>query len=367
MNDPRVEKLADLLVNYSVEVRPGDRVAISSPSIARPLTEALYIAVLKAGGFPLLTTPPQEALELLFRFGSKEQIEYIHQPQAHITEQYEVRISVLAQENTRYLSRIDPKKSAWHSGARSHLMKTMMHRSASGEFRWTVAPYPTNAMAQDADMSLSDYADFLYGACMPDLSDPVGYWKAFSKKQQRIVDWLNGKETVRITALDTDISFSIKGRSWGNCDGKRNMPDGEVFTGPVEDSAEGHVFFSYPAIHQGHEVTGVRLWFEKGKAVRATAEKNEEYLNKTLDTDAGARYLGELAIGTNEGITVFTREILFDEKIGGSFHMALGAGIPETGAKNESAIHWDMVCDLRQGGEIKVDDMLFYKDGKVVI
>lgn len=367
MHDPRVEKLANLLVNYSVEVRPGDRVAISSPNIARPLTEALFTAVLKAGGFPLVVAPPQETLELLFRFGSKEQIEYIHQPQAHITEQYEVRISVLAEENTRFLSRIDPQKSAWHSAARRHLMKTMMQRSASGEFRWTVAPYPTNAMAQDADMSLSDYADFLYGACMPDQNDPVGYWKAFSAKQQRIVDWLSGKETVHITAPDTDIRFNIKGRTWENCDGRKNMPDGEVFTGPVEDSAEGHVYFSYPAIHQGHEVTGVHLWFEKGKVVRATAEKNEDYLNKTLDTDAGARYLGELAIGTNEGITAFTREILFDEKIGGSFHMALGAGIPETGAKNESAIHWDMVCDLRQGGEIRVDGILFYKDGKVVI
>ncbi len=363
MHDPRVDKLADLLVNYSVEVRPGDRVAIFSPELARPLTEAIYVATLKAGGYPIVMAMPQQTAELMFKYGSKEQIEYVHQPLAHITEEYEVRISVLAEENTHYLSRVDPQKSAWHSAARRHLMKTMMQRSASGSLRWTIAPYPTNAMAQDADMSLSDYADFMYGACMPDLADPVGYWKKFSAKQQRIVDWLNGKETVHITAPDTDIRFSIKGRTWENCDGKKNMPDGEVFTGPIEDSAEGHVYFSYPAIHGGHEVTGVRLWFEKGKAIKATAEKNEDYLNKTLDTDAGARYLGELAIGTNEGIKAFTREILFDEKIGGSFHMALGAAYrkpvlktraPSTGiwfatCGRAGRYGWTGNCSIRMG------------------
>ena len=367
MHDPRIEKLADLLVNYSVAVRPGDRVAIIAPEIARPLSDAIFVATLKAGGYPLMVAAQQQISELLFKYGSKEQIEYVHQPLAHITEEYEVRISVLADENTRSLSRIDPQKAAWHSAARRHLMKTMMQRSASGSLRWTIAPFPTNAMAQDADMSLEDYTDFIFEACLPDLNDPVGYWQALSEKQEYIINWLTGKKTVHITAPDTDIRFNIAGRTWENCDGRKNMPDGEVFTGPVEDSAEGHVYFSYPAIHGGHEVTGVRLWFEKGKAVRATAEKNEDYLNKTLDTDPGARYLGELAIGTNEGIKNFTREILFDEKIGGSFHMALGAGIPETGAKNESAIHWDMVCDLRKGGEITVDGELLYKNGEFVI
>lgn len=365
MHDPRIDKLAQLLVNYSVEVRPGDRVAIMAPEIAKPLSDAIYVEALKAGGNPIVLVP--QPSELLFKHGSRQQIEYVPLPLAHITEEYEVRISVLAEENTRSLSGIDPQKAAWHSAARRHLLKTMMQRSASGAFRWTIAPYPTNAMAQDADMSLEDYTDFIFDACLPDQNDPVGYWQAFSEKQEYIINWLTGKKTVHITAPETDIRFNIAGRTWENCDGKKNMPDGEVFTGPVEDSAEGHVYFSYPAIHQGHEVIGVRLWFEKGKCVRATAEKNEEYLNKILDTDPGARYLGELAIGTNEGIKNFTREILFDEKIGGSFHMALGAGIPETGAKNESAIHWDMVCDLRKGGEITVDGELFYKNGEFMV
>jgi aminopeptidase len=222
-------------------------------------------------------------------------------------------------------------------------------------------------MAQEAEMSLSEYEDFVYRACMPDMDDPVGYWKKISAEQQRIVDWLKGKEKVHVIARETDLYLSIAGRKFINCDGIFNMPDGEVFTGPVEDSANGHVYFSYPAIEAGREVTGIRLWFEKGKVVKATAEKNEEFLLKTLDTDEGSRYLGEFAIGTSEGIQKFTHEILFDEKIGGSFHMALGAGYPETGSKNKSAIHWDMVCDLRQGGEIWVDGQLLYRNGKFVI
>jgi len=216
-------------------------------------------------------------------------------------------------------------------------------------------------------MSLDEYEDFVYGACMPDIDDPIGYWRRFSAWQEKIIKWLSSRKNIRVTARDTDLKLSVEGRKFINCDAHYNVPDGEVFTGPVEDSIEGHVYFSYPAIYDGREVTGVRLWFEKGKVVKATAEKNEEYLLKQLDVDNGSRYIGEFAIGTNEGINRFTREILFDEKIGGSFHMALGAGYPETGSKNESAIHWDMVCDLRDGGRIWADDDLLYENGKFVI
>jgi aminopeptidase len=367
MQDIRLEKLADLLVNYSVKVRKGDKVAIAGENIATPLINALYARVLQAGGHPLLAPRSTDAMEILYKYGSKEQIEFVHEPHRIITEKYDVRISILGCDNSKALSRVPTEKSVWFDKSRSDLMKTMMHRSATGEFRWVVAPYPTAAMAQDADMSLSEYEDFVYRACMPDMDDPVGYWKKVSAEQQRIVNWLKGKEKVHVIAGETDLHLNIAGRTFINCDGKNNMPDGEVFTGPVEDSANGHVYFSYPAIEAGREVTGVRLWFENGKVVKATAEKNEDFLLKTLDTDDGSRYLGEFAIGTNEGIQQFTHEILFDEKIGGSFHMALGAGYPETGSKNESAIHWDMVCDLRQGGEIWVDGQLLYRDGKFVI
>jgi aminopeptidase len=253
------------------------------------------------------------------------------------------------------------------SKAQAEIMQTYMQRSAAGEFRWVSTIFPTNAYAQDAEMSLDEYEDFVYTACMPDMDDPVGYWGRFSTWQQKIVDWLKGKERVHVIGPDTDLRLTIAGRSFINSDGKHNMPSGEVFTGPVEDSAEGRVYFSYPAIYQGREVTGIRLWFEKGKVVKATAKKNEDFLHRILDTDEGARSLGEFAIGTNKGIDRFTGQILFDEKIHGSFHMAVGKGYPETGSKNSSAVHWDMICDMRAGGEIWVDDELLYKDGQFVI
>jgi aminopeptidase len=195
----------------------------------------------------------------------------------------------------------------------------------------------------------------------------VSYWQGFRAWQEKIVDWLKTKEQIHVVGPETDLRLSIAGRTFNNSAGKHNVPDGEVFTGPVEDSVEGSVCFSYPAIHMGREVTGIRLRFEKGKVVEASAEKNEDFLLQTLDSDEGARYVGEFAIGTNEAITRFTRQILFDEKINGSFHMALGAGYPETGSKNVSAIHWDMICDLGDGGEIRADGELLYKNGKFVI
>jgi len=216
-------------------------------------------------------------------------------------------------------------------------------------------------------MSLSEYEDFVYQACLPDANDPVGYWKKVSARQAKIIDWLKDKSHVHVTAPGTDLHLSIIGRKFINCDCHENVPDGEIFTGPVEDSVEGHVHFTYPTMFGGRMVTDVRLWFEKGKVVKATADKNEDFLLKTLDTDEGSRYVGEFAIGTNEGISKFTGEILLDEKIGGSFHMALGEGYPESGSQNQSGLHWDMICDLRQGGEIRVDDQLFYQDGKFVV
>jgi aminopeptidase len=199
------------------------------------------------------------------------------------------------------------------------------------------------------------------------VSDPVGYWQHFSAKQRKITHWLKGKKRIHIVAPETELDFSVEERTFINCDGHENMPDGEVFTGPVEDSMEGNVHFSYPAIYGGREVTGVRLWFEKGKVIRATATKNEEFLLKTLDTDEGARRVGEFAFGTNKSIDRFTGQILFDEKINGSFHLALGASYPETGGKNESAVHWDMICDMRKGGEVWADSSPFYKDGAFTI
>jgi aminopeptidase len=367
MTDPRIEKLADLLVNYSVAVRPGDKVVITGGTIAEPLLKAIYTRVLLAGGYPTMMAGLPGLDEILFRNASDDQLQHVPGWQKDIISSYDVRISIGAEHNTKALTGVDPTKMVTYSQAHRELMEIALRRSAAKELRWTVALFPTDAYAQDAEMSLSEYEDFVYNACLPDADDPVAYWQRFSGWQQKIVDWLKEKKTVRVTGPDTDLRLNIAGRTFENCDGRYNMPDGEVFTGPVEDSIDGKVRFSYPAIYEGHEVTGVRLRFEEGKVVDAAADKNEEFLLKIIDTDEGSRRVGEFAIGTNEGITRFTRQILFDEKINGSFHMALGIGYPETGSRNKSAIHWDLICDLRDGGEIWVDDELIYRNGKFVI
>lgn len=367
MVDARVDKLAQVLVEYSVGVRPRDKVLIQGGAIAEPLLKAIVRRVVQAGGFPLTIVSLDGWDEILYRYGSDEQLSHIPEPMKVVMETYDASISLMSSENTKGLSNVPPEKMVVASRARKDLMKTMMQRAGSGEFRWVGTLFPTNAYAQDAEMSLAEYEDFVFSACLPNPEDPVGYWKDFSLRQQKIVDFFAGKKQVHVIGPDVDLRLSIAGRKFINCDGKNNMPDGEVFTGPVEESVEGQVRFSYPTTYQGRRVDGARLWFENGKVVRATADKNEDFLLQTIDTDEGARYVGEFALGTNKGITRATGNTLFDEKIGGSFHMALGAGYPESGSKNESSIHWDMVCDLKNGGEIRVDDELVYKNGKFLI
>ena len=367
MRDERIEKLADLMVNYSVKMKPGDKVVIRGSADAEPLLKALYVKSLQAGAFPLLMPSIPGADLLFYQHASDEQLTFIHPVMKEVISTYDVMFNVICDRNTKALSNVDPAKMVKYSQAGSEIMKIYMERAAKGELRWSLTLFPTEANAQEAEMSLEEYENFVFNACMPDMNDPIGYWTQVAARQDKIVEWLKGKKRVHVKGKETDLRLSIEGRTFINCCCKENVPDGEVFTGPVEDSMEGHVYFSYPAIYGGREVTGVRLWFEKGKVVRATAEKNEAFLLQTLDTDAGARFVGEFAIGTNDGIQKFTGEILFDEKIGGSFHMALGAGYPETGSVNESSVHWDMICDLRDGGEIWVDDELLYQNGRFVI
>jgi aminopeptidase len=367
MPDQRIEQLADLLVNYSVSVKPGDRVIIQGDTLAEHLLLSLKEKVLLARGHPFLMPNFSDDDLVFYSFATDDQLKYVHEPLKQIMETYDVLISVAASDNTKNLSGIDPHKIVLRRQSQGGIMKVFFERAAKGEVRWTTTLFPTQAYAQDAEMSLPDYEDFVYGACMPDPEDPIGYWKNISLKQQKIIKWLDGKHTVRVKCPETDLKLSIKGRTFINCDCKNNVPDGEIFTGPVENSVQGTVYFSYPAIHLGREITGIRLWFEDGIVVKASADKGEDYLQKVLETDEGVRRVGEFAIGTNEGIQQFTRQILFDEKIAGSFHMALGKGYPESGSKNDSAIHWDMICDLRDGGEIWVDDELLYKNGKFIL
>lgn len=367
MSDPRILKLAEMLVQYSVAVKPGDKVTINGPSIAEPLLNAIYKQVLLAGGLPMARIYLPEMREILYKYANDQQLQYIPAPVKLDNDTNDVEINVMADANTKALTNVDPARMALRARANAEMNRQFMERAARGEVRWTLTLFPTQAHAQEAEMSLSEYEDFVYNACMPDANDPVGYWQKVSVKQKKIIDWLKGKQQVHVIGPETDLRLNIAGRTFINCDCKENIPDGEIFTGPVENSVEGQVHFSYPTIFGGREVTGVRLWFEQGKVVKASADKNEAYLLKTLDTDAGARYVGEFAIGTNEGIQRFTGEILFDEKIGGSFHVALGQGYPESGSQNQSGLHWDMICDLRNGGEIWVDNELLYKNGKFVL
>jgi len=367
MPDPRIEKMADVLVNYSVGVKPGDRVMIRTGAAAAPMARALLAAVLRAGGYPMTFFGLEGSQEIFFDLANDDQLQYIHEPYKTIYETYEVMITVDAATNTKALTHVPPEKMRLASQAQKEIYQIFMERLGSGDVRWVGCLYPTNAFAQDGEMSLTEYEDFVYGACLPDVNDPVGFWKRLSTRQQKLVDWLAGKKTLRVEGPNVELSMCIEGRTFVNCDGKKNMPDGEIFTGPVEDSVEGHVRFSYPSVYMGRKLEEIDLTFEKGKVVKAAAEKGESFLHEILETDEGARFVGEFAIGTNEGITKATGHTLFDEKIVGSFHMALGASIPESGGVNQSAIHWDMVCDLSQGGRIFVDDQLFYENGKFVI
>jgi aminopeptidase len=262
------------------------------------------------------------------------------------------------------MSGVDPKKLAMASGAMREAREIHARRSAAGELKWCGLVYPSNGLAQEAGMSLAEYEDFVYGACFVDRNDPIGEWKKVSARQQRMVDYLDGVKRLEFYGEDTDIKMSLKGRRWMNSDGKHNMPSGEVFSAPVEDSVEGRVRFTYPGIFQGKEIEDVSLTFKKGKVVKAEAAKGRELLDALLAIDAGAKRLGEVAIGTNDGIKRFTKKILFDEKIGGTIHMALGSAYLECGAKNRSAIHWDLIKDMKKGGEIYGDGELIYKDGK---
>lgn len=367
MNDPRNIKLAELLVNYCVEVQPGDNVLLRGSVPGLPLVTETYRQIIRSGGHPFLLLEDDTFTKILLSEASEDQIQYIPEPTKLILETYDCLISVRGANNTRTLSGVDPARQSLMQLAQGDLGRLIMKRAAEGSLRWVITMFPTAAHAQEADMALTDFEDFVYSACHADKPDPVGKWQTVSAEQQSLVDWLVGKDQVIVKGPNVNLQLSIKDRIFVNADGKKNMPSGEIYTGPVEDSVNGWVKFSYPAIVSGREVSGVELVFKNGKVTQATAEKNEPFLLQMLDTDPGARYLGEFAIGTNEGIQQFTKSILYDEKIAGTIHMALGRGYPETGSKNESAIHWDMICDMRDGGEISVDDELFYQSGEFKI
>ena len=365
MRDSRLAKLAEVLVNYSVGVKPGQIVRIDGAALSQPLMVEIYRKVLAAGGFPLLRLAVEEAAEIILKEGSDQQLSYVNPIALFEIEKIDCSIHIWADSNTKALSNVDPKRIGLQQSARKPLSDTFMKRAADGSLKWTGTQFPTHASAQDAEMSLSEYEDFVFNAGLLNEADPVAGWRRMSESQQRLTDYLNGKSDYRVVASNgTDIRMSVAGHQWFNSDGHANFPDGEVFTGPVIDSVNGVVQFSFPAVHHGREVQDARLEFRNGKVVAASASKGEDFLISMLDTDSGSRFLGECAIGTNYNITRYTKNTLFDEKIGGTVHFAVGAGYPQTGNKNVSGLHWDMMVDLRPGGHIEIDGVRINENGK---
>ncbi|MFN8529925.1 MAG: aminopeptidase [Anaerolineae bacterium] len=367
MADVRIEKLADILVNYSTQVKPGEWVGILGDVNALPLMRSVFTKVVEAGGNPTVMINDEFMTRQFVRLANDDQFAWIDPSQTVYYDQADVYIRCNGAANTRASSSIESSRLQSRQRQLSGWLSTRMRRAAEGSFKWVGTMFPTEAFAQEAGMSLEEYENFVYGATFADLEDPIAEWRKLGEMQQKKIDWLKGKKHVKCQGPNIDLELSIDGRVFINACGERNMPDGEIFTGPVENSAKGWVKFTYPSIAQGQSIEGIELRFENGRVADATAKKNQTLLLAQLDTDAGSRYLGEFAIGTNFGINRFTGMILYDEKIGGTIHMAVGAGYPDTGSVNKSSVHWDMICDMRVDSTIHIDGELFYKDGQFVV
>ncbi len=359
--------MAQVICGYSTGMKEDDKVLIQSTTLAVPLVEAVYKECLIRGAHPEIYLNTDNLQSIFYGYAKDHQLDYTSPFMKYYMEELDVVIMIMAEHNLKHLTNVDPQKIGRRSKAQESITATAMQRIQEGTLRYTLTVHPTHAMAQEASLSLLEYQDFVYRACFVDRSDPVAEWKDLSENQERIVNYLNEKSELHIVGEDTDLNVNVKGRTWVNSDGKRNLPSGEVFTGPVEDSLEGTIRFTYPGIYMGKEVEDITLTFEKGVVVRASAKRGEDFLQEMLKVDEGAKRVGEVAIGMNYGITTFTKNILFDEKIGGTIHLALGRSLPNTGGMNESAIHWDLLKNMESGGKLYADGELFYENGKVML
>jgi aminopeptidase len=364
MTDRRIEKFAYILIHHSLRIKKHDLFQISGSHLATPLIQEVYKQALEAGAHPYTHIGIDGLAEMYYKHSSNAQLQYVSPIDKFEIEHIDARLSIISPENTRNLTSIDPKKQAMSNAARHEIMEIFLNRAMKKDLRWSVTQYPTQAAAQDAEMSLRDYENFVFSAAHVDAKDPVAHWKSVFTEQEKIRKYLETKKKLHILAKDTDLAVSVTGRKWINCYGQENFPDGEVFTGPVENATEGHIRYTFPISFGGREVDDVELWFSKGAVVKSSASKGEKFLQEMLKVDLGARRLREFSFGTNYGVKKYTKNTLFDEKIGGTIHLAVGSGYPETRSKNKSSLHWDMVCDLRKYGEVYADDELIYKNGR---
>ncbi len=362
------EKYANILVEYSTNVQKGDLVLIRAEShLCQPLVKEVYKQVIQKGAHPIVRCSIEGLTETFIKYADDEQLAYIDPITKLEYEKVDKLISIGAPLNVKNMARANSQKMAKRSSATRDLSSLMLNRAAEGKLAWVIADFPTNALAQEAKMSLDEYTEFIINSCYLDLDNPIAKWKDIGKEQDRIVEILNGTKKLHIIGDRTDITFSVEGRKWVSCAGLNNFPDGEIFTSPVEDSANGEIYFDFPAIYRGNESHKIWLKLENGKVIDAKAEKGEEFLLSMLDMDNGSRFVGEIAIGTNDRVKDVTGNILFDEKIGGSIRMALGASYPETGGKNESGLHWDIIKNMKENSKIFADDKLVYENGKFIV
>jgi len=364
--NPFYEKLAKVAVNYSLQIKKGDRVFITGPTLAKELFQAMYVEVIKIGGFPLLNPQIEGIQELYYKYASEEQLEYIDDIQFSVLKEFDHYIILFGNYNTRKLSLVDPKKLAKSQGStrQRELIKILEERMSNKELGYLIIPFICNALAQESDMDLFSYSKFVSKALFLDKEDPVKDWLKFERKQEEIIKYLSRVDIIQVIGEDTDLKLSVKERIWENDCGHKNLPAGEVATSPVEDSVEGKIRFTYPGIYQGREIENIYFEFKDGKVIKATASKGEDLLKEILKIE-NADILGEFAVATNYGITKFTKNMLFDEKIGGTIHCALGLGFKEWGSKNESAIHWDILKDMKiVGSQILADGEMIYEEGQ---
>ena len=367
MYDPRLDNLAEVLVNYSTSVEKGDLVLLTAPPLGKSFLVALYQAVLRAGAHPHVRMPPDECAAVMLRTASGAQLRYVDPIERFAADRIDAAICVCPAQSPKGLEGIDPAKQVIAEAARKKALTRLDKRVASGKLRRVRVWFPTQAAAREAKMSLPAYEQLVFDAGLLYTDSPASAWREVSRRQQSAVEYLGEIGQLRFTAPgDTDLKVSVAGRKWVSNDGREDFPDGEIFTSPLENSAEGTVRFSFPAMCEGHVVEGIRLTFKKGRVVKASADEGEKFLRKMLDQDAGARVLGEIAFGTNYSVRRHIGNAHFDRKIGGTFHVTLGQARPKTGGKNKSEARLDMVCDLRHRGRVLADDELIMEDGRFV-
>jgi aminopeptidase len=360
-----LDKYARLLTRYCLELKKGESLFIHSTTLAEPLVREVFREACRLGVKTEISLTIQEQNRILLSEGEEDLLAFVSPAYVHAVETFDAYLQIRAPFNLKEDKNNDSRKTKLRQQALAEVQQTFFQRLADKSLKRCVCQYPTQAAAQEAEMSLEEYTNFVYNACHLYNDDPVQEWLRVRDFQQKIVERLNRADIIRYKSPRTDISFSVKDRIWINSDGKANMPSGEVFTGPVEDSVNGVVYFDYPSIYMGNEVSGITLWVKEGEVIKWDAERGRDFLDQIFQIE-GARKLGEVAIGTNYQIQKATKNILFDEKIGGTIHMAIGQSYIHTGGKNHSPIHWDMISNMKDGGEIWADGQLIYQNGKFI-